>query len=72
MRDTWQSRQWSINRSAAKLSLDTIPGLESIIMKDLVIPGQEEEDDASLYDRYLIRARREAVSGNKAHYKKVG
>ncbi|MGE6626506.1 baseplate J/gp47 family protein [Bacillus pumilus] len=52
------------------LSLDTIPGLESIIMKDLVIPGQEEEDDASLYDRYLIRARREAVSANKAHYKK--
>ncbi|MBR0638347.1 baseplate J/gp47 family protein [Bacillus safensis] len=52
------------------LSLDTIPGLESITMKELVIPGQEEEDDASLYDRYLIRARREAVSANRAHYKK--
>ncbi|MCY7570937.1 baseplate J/gp47 family protein [Bacillus pumilus] len=52
------------------LSLDNIPGLESVIFEELKIPGQEEEDDEALYERYLMRARREAVSANKAHYKK--
>ncbi|MGE6629823.1 baseplate J/gp47 family protein [Bacillus sp. NPDC077027] len=52
------------------LSLETIPDLESMVMDELKIPGQEEESDESLYERYLIRARREAVSANKAHYKK--
>ncbi|QHQ82221.1 hypothetical protein GPJ55_22980 [Bacillus subtilis] len=52
------------------LSLDNIPGLEAVIFEELKIPGQEEEDDEALYERYLMRARREAVSANKAHYKK--
>ncbi|MEH7735495.1 baseplate J/gp47 family protein [Bacillus pumilus] len=52
------------------LSLDNIPGLESVIFEELKIPGQEEEDDEALYERYLMRARREAVSANKTHYKK--
>ncbi|GED00896.1 baseplate J/gp47 family protein [Bacillus atrophaeus] len=51
------------------LSLDTIPGLEKAIVKDILIPGREEERDDSLRDRYFTRVRREAVSANKQHYK---
>ncbi|TPE70808.1 baseplate J/gp47 family protein [Halalkalibacterium halodurans] len=49
--------------------LDTIPGLTNASIGDLLIPGREEEDDRSLRQRYLVRVRREAASGNKAHYK---
>ncbi|KZD88685.1 Phage baseplate [Bacillus subtilis] len=38
-------------------------------MKEILIPGREEEDDDSLRARYFTRVRREAVSANKAHYK---
>ncbi|MCY7964965.1 baseplate J/gp47 family protein [Bacillus inaquosorum] len=51
------------------LSLDTIPGLQKAIVKEILIPGREEEDDDSLRERYFTRVRREAVSANKAHYK---
>ncbi|MGG3035909.1 baseplate J/gp47 family protein [Bacillus licheniformis] len=51
------------------LPLDTIPGLEKAVMGSLEIPGRDEETDESLYERYLIRVRREAVSANQLHYK---
>ncbi|MEC0765749.1 baseplate J/gp47 family protein [Bacillus atrophaeus] len=51
------------------LSLDTIPGLQKAIVKEILIPGREEEDDDNLRERYFIRVRREAVSANKEHYK---
>ncbi|AEB62913.1 MULTISPECIES: baseplate J/gp47 family protein [Bacillus] len=51
------------------LPLDTIPGLEKAVMRDILIPGREEEDDNSLRARYFTRVRREAVSANKLHYK---
>ncbi|MFV9831966.1 baseplate J/gp47 family protein [Bacillus stercoris] len=51
------------------LSLDTIPGLETAIVKEILIPGREEEGDDSLRERYFTRVRREAVSANKMHYK---
>ncbi|MFN2745838.1 MULTISPECIES: baseplate J/gp47 family protein [unclassified Bacillus (in: firmicutes)] len=51
------------------LPLDTIPGLEKAVMGTLEIPGREEETDESLYERYLVRVRREAVSANQLHYK---
>ncbi|MED3507988.1 MULTISPECIES: baseplate J/gp47 family protein [Bacillus amyloliquefaciens group] len=51
------------------LSLDTIPGLQKAIMKEILIPGREEEDDNNLRERYFTRVRREAVSANKEHYK---
>ncbi|MCY8977997.1 baseplate J/gp47 family protein [Bacillus halotolerans] len=51
------------------LSLDTIPGLEKAIVKEILIPGREEEGDDSLRERYFTRVRREAVSANKMHYK---
>ena len=38
-------------------------------MRDILIPGREEEDDNSLRARYFTRVRREAVSANKQHYK---
>ncbi|KYD02027.1 hypothetical protein B4144_2513 [Bacillus atrophaeus] len=38
-------------------------------MKEILIPGREEAEDASLRARYFTRVRREAVSANKAHYK---
>ncbi|WP_243854917.1 baseplate J/gp47 family protein [Halalkalibacterium halodurans] len=49
--------------------LDTIPGLTEARMGERLIPGRDEEDDQSFYQRYLVRVRREAVSANKAHYK---
>lgn len=49
--------------------LDTIPGLTQAEIGERLYPGREEEDDPSLRQRYLVRVRREAVSGNKAHYK---
>nr|WGD96492.1 baseplate J/gp47 family protein [Bacillus subtilis] len=51
------------------LSLDTILGLQKAIVKEILIPGREEEDDDSLRARYFTRVRREAVSANKEHYK---
>ena len=49
--------------------LETIPGLTVAHLTSLLVPGAEEEDDHKLYERYQVRVRREAVSGNKAHYK---
>ncbi|MGE9880270.1 baseplate J/gp47 family protein [Bacillus velezensis] len=51
------------------LSLDTIPGLQKAIVKEILIPGREKEDDNNLRERYFTRVRREAVSANKEHYK---
>ena len=50
-------------------ALDTIPGLETATMGAQLIPARAEETDPELYQRYLVRVRREAVSGNAAHYK---
>ena len=50
-------------------ALDTIPGLETASMGDQLVPARAEENDDELYQRYLVRVRREAVSGNAAHYK---
>ncbi|GAK11407.1 LOW QUALITY PROTEIN: phage baseplate [Geomicrobium sp. JCM 19039] len=51
------------------LPVDNIPGLESAVIGEVLIPGQSEESDESLFERYQTRARREAASANKAHYK---
>lgn len=50
-------------------ALDTIPGLETATMGAQLILARAEETDPELYQRYLVRVRREAVSGNAAHYK---
>lgn len=52
------------------LPLSNIQGLETAVLGDVIIPGEEEETDESLLERFLVHRRREAESGNKAHYKK--
>lgn len=49
--------------------VETIPGLETAQLVSLLVPGAEEETDQALFARYQVRVRREAVSGNAAHYK---
>ncbi|KYG33970.1 phage portal protein [Alkalihalobacillus trypoxylicola] len=49
--------------------LDTIPNLTIAEIGDQLIPARDAEEDSSLYQRYLVRVRREAVSGNKEHYR---
>lgn len=51
------------------LPLDNFIGLEKVSINQLLERGSDAEDDESLRSRYFVRARREANSGNKAHYK---
>ena len=52
------------------LPVSNIPKLETAILGEVIIPGEEEESDISLLERFLIERRRKATSANKAHYKK--
>ncbi|ARK23316.1 hypothetical protein SporoP37_00495 [Sporosarcina sp. P37] len=52
------------------LPVSNIPKLEIAILGEVIIPGEEEESDLSLLERFLIERRRKATSANKAHYKK--
>lgn len=51
------------------LPLDNFIGLEKVSIESLLERGSDAEDDESLRSRYYVRVRREANSGNKAHYK---
>lgn len=51
------------------LPLDNFIGLEKVTIDRLLERGSDAEDDESLRSRYFVRVRREANSGNKAHYK---
>lgn len=51
------------------LPLDNFIGLEKVSIENLLERGSDAEDDESLRSRYYVRVRREANSGNKAHYK---
>lgn len=52
------------------LPVSNITKLETAILGEVIIPGEEEESDISLLERFLIERRRKATSANKAHYKK--
>ncbi|WP_153732524.1 baseplate J/gp47 family protein [Sporosarcina obsidiansis] len=52
------------------LPVSNIPHLETAVLGEVIIPGEEEESDISLLERFLIERRRKATSANKAHYKK--
>ncbi len=52
------------------LPVSNIPDLELAILGEIIIPGEDDESDESLLERYLIKRRRKATSANKAHYKK--
>lgn len=58
-----------IQDGTAILPLDTLPGLEEVKITGLAQHGSDGEDDESLRERYFVRVRREAKSGNKEHYK---
>lgn len=51
------------------LPLETIQGLESAILGDILIPGSEKETDGSLFVKYQEKVTDPATSGNKAHYR---
>ena len=52
------------------LPLEPIQGLGRAILSDVLIPGEEEESDEALYQKYLEHIREKAFGGNRADYKK--
>ncbi|SDD75651.1 Uncharacterized phage protein gp47/JayE [Paenibacillus sp. UNCCL117] len=48
--------------------VELIPGLTSAVLGAVLIPGEDEESDASLLQRYRQQTMRPATSGNKSHY----
>ncbi|MNC13130.1 Baseplate J-like protein [compost metagenome] len=50
------------------LPIDYIPELARGEIADLLIPGENAEDDEALRQRYFDSARRPSTSGNKYHY----
>lgn len=59
----------NIQEGTEILPLDSFVGLEGVKITQLLQRGTDEEDDESLRERYFVRVRREANSGNSAHYK---
>ncbi|QNK87740.1 baseplate J/gp47 family protein [Sporosarcina sp. resist] len=52
------------------LPVSNIDKLKVAILGEVIVPGEEDESDKSLLERYLVERRRKATSANKAHYKK--
>ena len=50
------------------IPIETIPDLGVAELADVLSPGEEEESDESLRERYLLKAQAPATSGNLAHY----
>lgn len=50
------------------IPIETIPDLGVAELADVLSPGEEEESDESLRERYLLKAQAPATSGNPAHY----
>ncbi|GKX29203.1 baseplate assembly protein [Vallitalea longa] len=51
------------------LPIDYIKGLESAVLSDILIPGEDIEDDESLRKRYFDSLQSESFGGNVADYK---
>lgn len=51
------------------LPLDYVDRLARAELADVIVPGEDEESDSSLRDRFLERARRPGTSGNVADYR---
>ena len=51
------------------IAVDYVPGLAIAELTEIIEPGTDTETDASLYNRYRIRARLPATSGNSYHYR---
>lgn len=52
------------------LPVEPVDGLGSAILSDVLIPGEDDESDASLYAKYQEHIREKAFGGNRADYKK--
>ena len=53
------------------LPIDYIPGLTSAELADILIPGEDEEGDRELRERYLQSLSNTAFGGNAAQYKQL-
>lgn len=51
------------------IPIDYIPNLSSATLSDILIPGEDEEDDDTLRARYLKSLKSESFGGNVAQYK---
>ena len=53
----------------ALIPIENIPGLGRAELADVLVPGEEEESDAALLKRYLLKTQEPITSGNPNHYK---
>lgn len=51
------------------VAINYVPNLAVAELTEIIVPGTDDETDTSLYNRYLIRARLPATSGNAYHYR---
>ncbi|WP_203363092.1 baseplate J/gp47 family protein [Bacillus sp. REN10] len=51
------------------LPVETIEGLETALLGEIIIPGREKEKEESLFVRYQEKVAEPATSGNIGHYK---
>lgn len=59
----------TLSEGTVLLPLETIQGLETAVLGEVLIPGQEAEEDEALKLRYEERITDPAASGNAAHYR---
>lgn len=52
------------------IPVEPIDGLGAAILQDVLIPGEDEESDESLYAKYQDHIREKAFAGNRADYRK--
>ncbi|MGD9678439.1 MAG: baseplate J/gp47 family protein [Vulcanibacillus sp.] len=50
------------------LPIDYVAGLTTAILSEVLIPGEDEETDASLLTRFNTRVQKSSTSGNVYHY----
>lgn len=52
------------------IPVEPVDGLGSAMLEDVLIPGEDDESDESLYVKYLEHIREKAFAGNRADYKR--
>lgn len=57
------------SKFGAMLPVDYVAGLAKAELEDVRVPGEEEESDESLYQRYLAAINEQPFGGNVADYK---
>lgn len=57
------------NTESGRLTpIDYISGLESAVLSDIIIPGEDEEDTEAFRKRYISSLQEQAFGGNRADY----